>query len=153
VAVVTVLALEAEAEAGVALAPASEPALVPEPEAVVPEPRLLGCSCFYGGVGGAGAPAIAPGRWPGPAPIQIGAALILSSCVNFLMHCDLVYCDLLHCVFWFSLFLLGAELPLLAAAQFRTVNTTVRNKNCRRKSRKLPRRKTPHTIYCDSHEP
>jgi hypothetical protein len=36
--------------------------------------------------------------------------------VNFLMHCDLVFRDLLHCVFWFSLFLPGAELPLPAAA-------------------------------------
>jgi hypothetical protein len=68
-------------------------------EAVTPERLLQFRSCFYGGGGDADAPAVAPGPWPGLAPTLLGAASILSSCVNFLMDCSL-----LHCVLSFSVF-------------------------------------------------
>jgi hypothetical protein len=45
-----------------------------------------------GGAGGADAPATDPGRWPGSAPFQIGAASILLSCVHFLALCFVMHC-------------------------------------------------------------
>jgi hypothetical protein len=58
-----------------------------EPEAVWPGPRFAGWFCSCGGAGGADAPATVPGRWPGTAPVQTGAASNLSSFVYFLALC------------------------------------------------------------------
>jgi hypothetical protein len=46
---------------------------------------LPGWTWFSGGGGGADAPEIAPAHWPEPAPPLKAAALILSSCVHFLL--------------------------------------------------------------------
>jgi hypothetical protein len=48
--------------------------------------RLFDCSYSCGGACGADALATAPAQWLKLAPVQTGAASILSSCVYFLRH-------------------------------------------------------------------
>ena len=91
-------------------------------ETLVPAAACLAGSIYScGGAGGADAPATAPGRWPGLAPVQTGAASILLSCVHFLALCYLVHFAFLNQLIpiWE-----GAELPFLPFVQNGTGNTT-----------------------------